>query len=82
MRISRIDRATTMSKTLSFAALHFTVAFSVGWLLTGNWLVGGVIALVEPACNTVVFHFHEKVWKRIEARRTAAHAPAAAIAGS
>lgn len=58
-----------MRKTLSFASLHFLVAFSVGWLMTGSWLVGGALALVEPACNTVVFHFHEKVWKRIEARR-------------
>ena len=64
-----------MSKTLTFAILHFTVAFSVGWLLTGSWLVGSAIALVEPACNTVVFHFHEKVWKRIEARRIAAAPP-------
>lgn len=64
-----------MRKTLSFAALHFTVAFSVGWLMTGSWLVGGALALVEPACNTVVFHFHEKVWKRIEARRNGGRAP-------
>lgn len=60
-----------MHKTLSFAAMHFTVAFLLGWLFTGSLLVGGVLALVEPACNTVVFHFHEKVWKRIEARRAA-----------
>ena len=58
-----------MSKTLSFAGLHFTVAFLLGWLFTGSLLVGGALALVEPACNTVVFHFHEKVWKRIERRR-------------
>lgn len=58
-----------VNKTLSFAALHFTVAFALGWLLTGSWLVGGALALIEPACNTVVFHFHEKVWKRIELRR-------------
>ncbi len=58
-----------MRKTLSFAAMHFTVAFLLGWLFTGSLLVGGALALVEPACNTVVFHFHEKVWKRIEARR-------------
>ena len=61
-----------MRKTMSFAALHFTVAFLVGWLFTGSWLVGGALALVEPACNTVVFHFHEKVWKRIETRRVEA----------
>lgn len=58
-----------MTKTLSFASLHFTVAFLLGWLFTGSLLVGGALALVEPACNTVVFHFHEKVWKRIERRR-------------
>lgn len=62
-----------MTKTFTFAALHFTVAFLVGWAFTGSWLVGGALALVEPACNTVVFHFHEKVWKRIEQRRAAKH---------
>lgn len=58
-----------MTKTLSFALIHFAVAFSIGWLFTGSWLVGGALALVEPACNTVVFHFHEKVWRGIEQKR-------------
>ena len=58
-----------MAKTLSFAAVHFTVAFGVGFAMTGSVLVGGALALVEPACNTVAFHLHEKVWKRVEARR-------------
>ena len=58
-----------MSKTLSFAAVHFVVAFTVGYLMTGSVWVGGALALVEPACNTVAFHFHEKVWRRLERRR-------------
>ncbi|BDU18210.1 DUF2061 domain-containing protein [Lysobacter auxotrophicus] len=61
-----------MAKTFSFAAVHFSVAFTVGYLMTGSVWVGGALALVEPACNTVAFHFHEKIWKRIEARRHAA----------
>jgi Predicted membrane protein len=52
-----------MRKTLSFACLHFSVAFSLGWLMTGSWRVGGALALVEPLCNTVVFHLHEKFWQ-------------------
>ena len=60
-----------MTKTLSFAAVHFTVAFGVGYALTGSVVVGGVMALVEPAVNTVAYYFHEKVWRRIEARRAA-----------
>ena len=64
-----------MNKTLSFAILHFSVAFTLGYLFTGSLLVGGALALVEAACNTVVFHVHEKVWKRIETRRAAKAMP-------
>ena len=55
-----------MAKTLSFAAVHFSVAFAVGYAMTGDVWVGGALALVEPLCNTVAFHFHEKVWKRFD----------------
>lgn len=59
-----------MKKTLSFAVLHFSIAFTVAYLLTGSFLIGGIMALVEPAINTVAFYFHDKVWKRIEANPT------------
>jgi len=55
-----------MSKTMSFAAVHFTVAFTVAYLMSGNLLVGGAIALVEPLVNTVAYHFHEQVWNRVK----------------
>ena len=58
-----------MAKTASFALVHFSVAFSVGYALTGDLLVGSALALIEPALNSVAYHFHEKVWKRIESRR-------------
>lgn len=57
-----------MAKTVSFAAVHFSVAFSVGYVMTGSVAVGGVIALVEPAVNTVAYFFHEKVWERFAPR--------------
>jgi uncharacterized membrane protein len=63
-----------MTKTMSFAAVHFTVAFTVGYLISGSVLVGGAIALVEPAVNTIAYHFHEKVWARIQrTKRYATH---------
>ncbi|MCL1143790.1 DUF2061 domain-containing protein [Shewanella gaetbuli] len=63
-----------MKKTASFAILHFSVAFTITYLLTGSLVIGGAVALVEPMVNTVVFYFHEKVWKRIEAKNLAANA--------
>ena len=35
-----------MTKTMSFAVVHFTVAFSVGYAMTGSVLVGGAIDVV------------------------------------
>jgi uncharacterized membrane protein len=68
-----------MVKTLSFAIVHFAVAFSVGYLLTGSIVVGSLLAVVEPACNTVAYHFHEKAWARWgRARGAQAGASAAA----
>ena len=52
-----------MIKTVSFALVHFTVAFSVAYLISGSVLVGGAIALVEPMINTVAYYFHEKLWQ-------------------
>ena len=56
----------TMKKTMTFAVMHFSVAFTVAYLLTGSVVVGGAVALVEPAINTVAFYFHEMVWKKVE----------------
>lgn len=53
-----------MKKTVSFAIMHFTVAFAVVYLLTGSLVIGGAVALVEPAINTVAFYFHEKLWNK------------------
>ncbi|MCL2916262.1 DUF2061 domain-containing protein [Shewanella corallii] len=58
-----------MLKTITFAILHFTVAFSVTYALTGSIVIGSAIALIEPAINTVAFYFHELVWKRVEQRK-------------
>lgn len=58
-----------MTKTITFAIMHFTIAFGVVYAMTGNLLIGGAVALVEPGVNTVAFYFHEKIWKRIEQRR-------------
>lgn len=53
-----------MIKTFSFGLMHIGVAFAVVYLMTGDWITGGLVALVEPCVNTVAYHFHEKVWKR------------------
>ena len=54
-------------KTLSFAALHFGVAFTVAYALTGSVAIAAGIGLVEPLANTVAFYFHERAWRTLDA---------------
>ncbi|GHD75241.1 DUF2061 domain-containing protein [Vogesella fluminis] len=58
-----------MLKTITFAICHFSVAFTVAWLLTGSFGIASLLALVEPLVNTVAYYFHEKVWDGIRNRR-------------
>jgi uncharacterized membrane protein len=64
--------ARDLAKTLSFASVHFTVAFGIGYLLTGSAMVATGLALIEPMANTVAFFFHEQVWKWLDRRRCGA----------
>ncbi|QJD57544.1 DUF2061 domain-containing protein [Pseudomonas sp. gcc21] len=59
-----------MLKTFTFAVVHFTVAFTVAYLLTGSVITGGLIALVEPMVNTVAYYFHERAWQRFGSERS------------
>lgn len=65
-----------MTKTLSFGAMHISVAFAVVYLMTGDLLTGGLVALVEPCVNTVAFHIHEKLWARAGSTRQIQTQPA------
>jgi len=55
-----------MLKTVTFTLRHCCIAFSVTYALTGSIAIGGLVATVEPLCNSVGFYFHEKLWQRFE----------------
>lgn len=58
-----------MIKTISFGIVHFTVAFGVVFALTGSFVIGGLVALIEPIVNTVAYHYHEKAWDGFRRRQ-------------
>ena len=50
-----------LQKTLSFAVIHLAIATTLGWLFTGAFILGSLLALVEPGVNTVVAHRLDRV---------------------
>jgi len=65
----------SLVKTITFAITHFSVAFTVAYILTGDIIIGSLIAMIEPAINTVAYFFHERIWARYQSR-TRAQVPA------
>jgi uncharacterized membrane protein len=58
-----------MIKTLTFALMHFSIAFAVAYALTGDLVVGGAVATIEPLVNTLGYSIHERIWDRLRQRR-------------
>lgn len=51
-------------KTLTYSAMHFAVAISVAFALTGSWQAALAIGMIEPLVQTVAYTVHERVWER------------------
>ena len=59
-----------MLKTLTFTVMHFIIAFSVAYALTGSIAVGGLVAAVEPLAGVIfayldlfhsMYHLHATI---------------------
>jgi uncharacterized membrane protein len=75
----RVPFRLSLAKTGTFAVIHFTVAFSIAYLLTGSIGIASAIALIEPMANTVAYLLHERAWNRFMSQRST---PAAAVAAA
>ena len=56
-------------KTLTYAAMHLTVAVAVAYALTRDWRVALAVGIVEPMVQTVAFNIHERLWSRADRAR-------------
>jgi len=73
--LARDDKARYVAvagEKFSQTFLHAGVAFTVMYVTTGSWAIGGVAAVLEPVCNVLLLPLHDRVWEHVEH----AHAPA------
>ena len=61
----RMPLSLSLTKTATFACVHFSVAFGIAYFLTGSLSIAGAIALIEPLANTVAYFVHERAWSRV-----------------
>jgi len=51
-------------KTLTYSLMHFAVAISVAFALTGSWKAALAIGLIEPLVQTGAYALHESAWAK------------------
>lgn len=52
------------AKTFTYAIMHLTVAILVAYAITRDIRTALAIGVIEPACQTVAYYFHERAWAR------------------
>ena len=57
----------TTVKTLTYCMMHFVVAISVAYILSGDWAIALSIGIVEPLVQTGFFNMHERSWNKARA---------------
>lgn len=57
----------TLLKTLTYAVMHFLVAISVTFVLTGDWRLALAVGVIEPLVQTLAFMVHERLWSKADA---------------
>ena len=69
-------------KTITYGVMHFAVAVLVAFALTRDIRIALAIGTIEPLVQTVFFTLHDRIWTRIEAKKAARRAAAAAEGAS
>jgi uncharacterized membrane protein len=62
MALMRFHDLGHLRKTGSFAIVHLGIAISLGYWLTGSFVLAGLITLIEPAINTVAHALFDRWW--------------------
>ena len=62
-----IFRHETLAKTITYCMMHFAVAITVAYLLSGDWRIALTIGVIEPLVQTAFFNLHERGWNRARA---------------
>jgi len=54
----------TLTKTVTYAVMHLTVAIGVAYAISGDWAIALSIGVLEPLVQTGFFALHERLWER------------------
>ena len=55
----------SLAKTISWRCTGSFSTFVISYMVSGNFIIAGSIALIQVTANTVLYYIHERLWDRI-----------------
>ena len=52
----------SLLKTITWRITGSGATFGIGYLISGNFVVAGSIAIVQLLTNTILYFIHERIW--------------------
>ena len=58
----RVKRKRHIAKTISWRIIGTMDTMLLGWLISGNPMIGVKVGLAELITKMVLYYFHERIW--------------------
>ena len=55
----------SLAKTISWRITGSGATFLITYLISGNVVMAGSVAVTQMIANTILYYAHERVWNRI-----------------
>jgi len=55
----------SLVKTITWRLTGSSATFLISFLLTGNFVMAGSIAIIQLISNTILYFVHERIWNKI-----------------
>lgn len=55
----------SLTKTISWRIAGTGATFLISYLVLGNFVMAGTIAVIQLVANTALYYVHERIWNRI-----------------
>ncbi len=62
---SRTTHSRAVVKAITWRSIGSIDTFVLGWLITGNVVMGGSIAVLELGTKMFLYYLHERAWSRV-----------------
>jgi uncharacterized membrane protein len=53
-------------KTVSWRVTGTTSTAIIAWIVTGDLMAAGTLALIQAIANTMLYYIHERIWNKTD----------------